>query len=365
MPGPDDGNPGSGQGDDQGGSGTHTEHEHFPWTRRIPDHPPRQSSKAYVASRRLMNKLARSVTDFFYGATPYEDHHGGGLWLKDADGWFVVRNIAGVEWSAQFCADPAKVDVLRQNARRLYDRFPEAVQALGIRTLLDTPIRTADDVARWTDSICNASVPLPEHTHRGVLPAGGGIHHYPTPVAEIALFKYDDFPLWVTDQDGNEIAVAPVASRGQGGGRVQVLDAPAGSPTSTSKPATLSAPSTCSTRQSAGTPTTRSSTSRSCASRPNSARWKRFAAYTGGSRCVWATSMTTPPSQPGNSATSSSAQPSSHPPYPDDLRGGAGRRRNGSSPWVACTLCLPVRHADGAIDEPQRASPFSGTLEPR
>ncbi len=229
MPGPDDGSPGGGRGDDQGGSGTHTEHESLAWTRRIPDHPPRTNSKAYVASRKLMIKLARSVTDFFYGAEPYEDHHGGGLWLKDADGWFVVRNIAGVEWSAQFCADPAKVDVLRQNARRLYDRFPEAVEALGIRTLLDTPIRTAVDVDRWTDSICNASVPLPERVHRGVLPGGGGIHHYPTPVAEIALFKYDDFPLWVTDQEGNEVAVAPVAGRGQGDGRVQVLAAPAGS----------------------------------------------------------------------------------------------------------------------------------------
>jgi len=229
MPGPDDGSPRTGRSGDQNSSDTHTEHENYAWTRRIPDHPPRRNSKAYVASRKLMNKLARSVTDFFYGAKPYEDHHGGGLWLKDADGWFVVRNIAGVEWSAQFCADPAKVDVLRQNAKRLYDRFPEAVEALGIRTLLDTPIRTAAQVARWTDSICNASVPLPGKLHRGILPGGGGIHHYPTPVAEIALFKYDDFPLWVTDQEGNEVAVTPVARRGRGDGRVQVLDAPAGS----------------------------------------------------------------------------------------------------------------------------------------
>jgi hypothetical protein len=229
MPAPDDAGPPSHPGDEQAGSGTHTEHEDLPWTRRIPDHPPRKDSPAYVASRKLMNKLARSVTGFFYGAAPYEDHHGGGLWVKDADGWFIVRNIAGIEWSAQFCADPAKVDVLRLNARRLYQRFPEAVGELGIRALLDTPIRTAEDVARWTDSICNASVPLQEKTHRGVLPGGGGVHHYPTPVAEIALFKYDDFPLWVSDQDGNEVAVAPVAGRGQGDGRVQVLDAPAGS----------------------------------------------------------------------------------------------------------------------------------------
>src|SRR5712692_9397866 len=48
-----------------------------------------------------------------------------GLWLKDAAGWFLVRNLCGIEWSAQFCADPAKVDQLRQAAKRLYARFPE------------------------------------------------------------------------------------------------------------------------------------------------------------------------------------------------------------------------------------------------
>jgi Family of unknown function (DUF6424) len=32
---------------------------------------------------------------------PYENHHGGGLWLKDAQGWFLVRNLVGLEWSSQ------------------------------------------------------------------------------------------------------------------------------------------------------------------------------------------------------------------------------------------------------------------------
>jgi hypothetical protein len=108
MPAPDDASPPSGPGDEQAGSGTHSEHEDFPWTRRIPDHPPRRNSPAYLASRKLLNKLARSITGLFYGAAPYEDHHGGGLWLKDADGWFIVRNIAGVEWSAQFAPTPPR-----------------------------------------------------------------------------------------------------------------------------------------------------------------------------------------------------------------------------------------------------------------
>ena len=177
----------------------------------------------YVKSRARMNEIAHGISPFFYGPPSYEDHHGGGLWLKDDDGWFLVRNVAGIEWSAQFCADPAKVDQLRINARRLYAGFPEAVDELGIRELLDTPIVDADGVERWTDSICNASVPLPENVHRGVLPRAGGIHHYPAPVAEIAFFKFDDFDLWVEDDEGTEVAVVPVARRGSGDGRVRVL----------------------------------------------------------------------------------------------------------------------------------------------
>lgn len=204
---------------------THEEHGGYPWTRRIPDHPPREESSIYRASRKKMNEIADTIDDFLYGGPDFEDHHGGGLWLKDEDGWFIVRNIAGVEWSAQFCADPEKVDQLRINARRLYARFPEAVEELGIRELLDTPIIDTDDVARWTDGMCNASVPLPEAEHRGFLPKAGGIHHYPTPVAEIVFFKFDDFDLWVTDDDGNEVAVVPRSRRGSGDGRVQVIHA--------------------------------------------------------------------------------------------------------------------------------------------
>jgi len=56
-----------------------------------------------------------------------------------------------------------------------------------------------------------------------VLPRAGGIHHYPAPVAEIAFFKFDDFELWVEDDEGTEVAVVPVARRGSGDGRVRVL----------------------------------------------------------------------------------------------------------------------------------------------
>ena len=217
--------------------GVHHEHEDRPWTIQIPDHPKRTESRVYRASRRTMNKLARKSPTLTYGRPPYHDHHGGGLWLKDADGWFLVRNVIGIEWSAQFCADPAKVDLLRINARRLYAAYPQAVKELGIRELLDTPITDANGIARWTDSICNASLPLRAAFHTGVLPKAttGGVHHYPSPIAEIELIKRDDFDLWVRTPDGALAAVVPVAPRGSGDGRTRLLFAaapePAGQPT--------------------------------------------------------------------------------------------------------------------------------------
>jgi hypothetical protein len=208
---------------------THTEREDKPWQISIPDHPRRSDSPEYVTSRRRMNEIACSVPDFIYGKPPYQDHHGGGLWLKDADGWFLVRNLAGMEWSSQFCADPAKVDKLRENARRLYAAFPGSAEELGIRELLDTPVTDAAGVARWTDSICNASVPLTAELHTGVLPHGGGVHHYPAPIVEIQVFKRDDFQLWLTDGEGHPVAVAPMGAPGSGDRRVHVLWATPGS----------------------------------------------------------------------------------------------------------------------------------------
>jgi hypothetical protein len=160
-----------------------------------------------------MHELVDTVDDFFLGSEPYEDHHGGGLWLKDDDGWFLVRNLVGIEWSAQFCADPSKVDKLRVNARRVYAAFPEAAEELRIQELLDTPITDADGVARWTDSICNASVPLPKEDHTGILPPMAGVHGYPSPVTEIQLFKFDWFELWHYSEETHEVVAAtPLAS---------------------------------------------------------------------------------------------------------------------------------------------------------
>ena len=229
----------------------HGESETHGWTINVPDHPVRQDSPEYVSARTKMNEIAAQAPGLIYGPGPFEDHHGGALWLRDATGWFMVRNLAGVEWSAQFCADPAKIDLLRQNAKRLYDLLaPDIKQELDPDGLLEQPITDAAGVAKWTDSLFNAGVPLPPAFHVGVLPTGspqpapaaspqsppaaadpepGGVHHYPTPIADIQLFKYDDFQLWVTDGQGNPAAVAPVGQRGSGDARVHVIYATPGS----------------------------------------------------------------------------------------------------------------------------------------
>jgi len=250
----------------------HAEAEAHAWGINVPNHPTRADSPEYVAARNKMNEIAGQAAGMIYGQGPFQDHHGGALWLKDSQGWFLVRNQAGIEWSAQFCAEPAKVDLLRQNAQRLYNLVsPEIKQQLDPDGLLDTPIRDAAGVAKWTDSIFNAGVPLHPTFHTGVLPTGeaqnpavpavaqpaaaqgatmpansqraaaargsaepdsaqpAGVHHYPTPIADIQLFKYDDFQLWVTDDQGNPAAVAPVDKRGSGNASVHVLYATPGS----------------------------------------------------------------------------------------------------------------------------------------
>jgi hypothetical protein len=224
----------------------HTEHQDFPWTISVADHPPRTESAQYRASRKLMRTLV-ATTDGEWpfapapapapgpGSAGYEDHHGGGVWVKDPDGWLCVLLPLGIEWSAQFCAAPEKVDRIRRCAARVVGAFPDTLPgyaALGYddgERLLGTPIRTAGQVAEWTDSIFNASVPLPRGPHSGVLPTAAGYHHYPKPIVDIDHFRRDDFELFVTDERGLPVVVVPLAPRGSGDGRVRVLAAHADS----------------------------------------------------------------------------------------------------------------------------------------
>jgi hypothetical protein len=254
-----------------GGKG-HTEREDDPWIIQIPDHPQRADSDTYKISRPLMHAIIAAakaaaakqaevdvVSDFFLGhdKDDFQDHHGGGLWVKDPHGWMLLKNLAGMEWSQQFCADPKKVEKLRQVAERVYAAFPDSLPALKallgdkdakyqIETILHEEIDTGElevqqaKVARWVDSIFNASVPLYATRHTGVLaPNGhahsepapqleGGVHHYPTPITDIQLFKHDDFQLWVMDNQGELAAVTPAHPRGSGKSEVNVAYATPG-----------------------------------------------------------------------------------------------------------------------------------------
>ena len=212
-------------------AGTHSEHEDFPWMIAVVDHPPRSDSPAYVRSRALMRKLVATTPDWTFAGDSYQDHHGGSVWVKDAQGWLCLQVPLGIEWSAQFCADPARVDGLRQYAARVVAAFPDTLpgyEALGYHdgaTLLATPITDADGVAAWTDSIFNASLPLPASAHTGVLPTAAGYHHYPKPIVDIDHFRFGDFQLFVTDSAGLPAVVVPVAPRGSGDARVRLLAA--------------------------------------------------------------------------------------------------------------------------------------------
>ncbi len=212
-------------------TGTHSEHEDFPWVIAVVDHPPRTESAAYVRSRALMHKIVSITSDWILAGSSYQDHHGGSVWVKDKQGWLCMQLPLGIEWSAQFCADPAKVDQLRQYAARVVAAFPETVpgyQSLGYPDgdrMLTTSIENAAGVADWADSIFNASMPLPAAAHTGVLPTAAGYHHYPKPIVDIDHFRYADFQLFVTDPAGLPAVVVPVAPRGSGDGRVRLLAA--------------------------------------------------------------------------------------------------------------------------------------------
>jgi Family of unknown function (DUF6424) len=217
--------------------GQHTEGEADPWKINVPDHAKRKESSDFAAAKSLAHKILATLglDGQFYGTAVIQMHHGGSLWLFDDAGWFMVQNQAGIEWSAQFCADPKKVEQLRLNAKRVYDGFPATLPemaSLGYKqgeAILNTPIVSATEVARWVDSIFNSCVPLPAVRHIAVLPKGDGRHHYPTPITDIDLIKYDDFVLWVTDPASKtEVAVVPTAARGKGVDKTRLVYATPG-----------------------------------------------------------------------------------------------------------------------------------------
>lgn len=223
------------------------ESENHPWKIRLVEHPKRFESAQFTAAKKTAHEILRQMNDadLPYGPRPvdagpkptehWEMHHGGSLWVMGSRGWLMYRARVGIEWSMQFCADPAKVERLRVEAAELIDAFPRTLPALAklgydrAEDLLRTPIKDADGVEAWTDSLFNACVPLSRGNHQGILPKVPGEHHYPWPVKGADFVRYDDFQLWVTLPDGTHGAVAPVDRRGSGDGHVRLAFAPEGS----------------------------------------------------------------------------------------------------------------------------------------
>jgi len=218
--------------------GTHPRGESLPWKINVRDHAGRKESSVFRKAKSLAKDILATIEGQEpFGPAPWQMHHGGSLWVFSSGEWRLFFNTVGIEWSAQFCSDPSKVDRLRLNARALYDAFPESIPQMtrmgyaAARDQLDAPITDAAGVAVWVDSIFNSCVPLPPHAHTAVLPTGGGRHHYPGPITDIDQVKFDDFELWVTDSGtGAQVAVLPVAPRGSGDGRVTLTFAPVGHP---------------------------------------------------------------------------------------------------------------------------------------
>ncbi|WP_424863152.1 DUF6424 family protein [Streptomyces sp. MMS24-I29] len=218
------------------------ESENHPWKIRLVEHPERFESSFFRAAKKTVHKILdeMSDTDLPYGSRPvgserWEMHHGGSLWVRGAGGWRMYRARVGIEWSMQFCAEPVKVDRLRQEAAELIDAFPLTLPALAglgyeeADALLRAPIKDADGVEAWTDSLFNACVPMSHGNHQGILPKVPGEHHYPWPVKGADFVRYDDFQLWVTLPDGTHGAVCPVDRRGSGDGHVRLVHVPEGS----------------------------------------------------------------------------------------------------------------------------------------
>jgi hypothetical protein len=144
------------------GMRTHQESGDDPWTINIPDHPARTVSAGFRAPKKLAGAILATI-DADASVLSGDDvhmHRGGSLWLFD-DGWFLVQNEAGIEWSAQFCTDPAKAESLRCNARRLYAGFPATIPEM-----IRLGYRHAEPVRRAPTGPVSRAGPPRRFTHR-------------------------------------------------------------------------------------------------------------------------------------------------------------------------------------------------------
>ena len=213
----------------------------------IEGHAARADSKEFRAARATLQKIIATLEPNPYGDGPIQAHHGGSIWLYDGENWRMVANWAGIEWSVQFCCDPAKVDALRQTAKTITDAFPQTIpqlESLGYDDIdiLTTPIAGPADIARYVDSIWNSCVPIPLPGHTGRVrstsPLAAGVHNYPETMCAIPRVMRSDFiPFHVDAATKAAAVVVPVAPRGSGDGRTRVVFAERGNPLAAKKAA--------------------------------------------------------------------------------------------------------------------------------
>jgi hypothetical protein len=117
--------------------------------------------------------------------------------LYDGEKWLIVRNSMTVYPGVENCADPAKVDVLRENVKNLLEHYPETVGELAklgakVKPLMTRRIQTYSDVVAWAGSIFNQgpSSKHPQHIH------------------ETMDLAYDDFVIQVSN-GRNPVYVIP------------------------------------------------------------------------------------------------------------------------------------------------------------
>ena len=194
-------------------------------TENVEGHAARADSPEFQRSRATLHKILKETGSFYYGPEPVQAHHGGSIWVHDGTTWRMYQNLAGIEWSGQFCADPKKVDLLRQNAKALVDRFPDTIPNLKLlgyddaQSVLNTPITNADGISLYVDSLFNACVPLPQPVHTGAISEkdtrAAGVHNYPTPNDDTVFFCRDDFTPFVYDpKTKSTYHVAPLTIQG-------------------------------------------------------------------------------------------------------------------------------------------------------
>jgi hypothetical protein len=222
-----------------GASGLHVVRAGQQILENVEGHAARADSPEFVSARNALHKILAEIKQqtgkaFYYGDTPVQAHHGGSIWVHDGSNWRMYQNLAGIEWSGQFAADPKKVDILRQNAKALVDHFPATLGKLkdvgytDAEKILNTPIEDMTGVSLFVDSLFNACVPLPQAVHTGAISAtdtrAAGKHTYPTPNDDTIFFCRDDFQAFVYEpKNKSTYNVAPVATSGPDARKVRVL----------------------------------------------------------------------------------------------------------------------------------------------